>query len=193
MDKIYRRLYENDSPEQIAKLIYLTDLYIYESLFSSFDDKLWIEIIKEEINDKNSIFYKDNLYVCDVDGVVAGLLCACDNGKEYTFAPEHNNLDFTLVKEKYFIPLFEDIKSLTGSTFVHLCVDTNYRKQGIGRSLFEYYFNNISSNDITLDVLDENKNAIKMYESLGFESNNSYYGFGGKEKEDLLVVNMHKK
>lgn len=52
-----------------------------------------------------------------------------------------------------------------------LCVDSNYRKKGIGKELFEYVYQYGVSNgfdSITLNVWNGNS-AMKFYEDLGFK------------------------
>ena len=51
-----------------------------------------------------------------------------------------------------------------------LCVDENNRGMGIGKSLYEYVLNYAKANDyynITLNVWNNNDNAIRFYESIG--------------------------
>lgn len=51
-----------------------------------------------------------------------------------------------------------------------LCVDENYRKRGIGRTLVEYAFEYAKSSgyyNVTLNVWADNKNAVEFYKNLG--------------------------
>lgn len=51
-----------------------------------------------------------------------------------------------------------------------ICVDENYRKRGIGRTLVEYAFEYAKSSgyyNVTLNVWADNKNAVEFYKNLG--------------------------
>ena len=63
--------------------------------------------------------------------------------------------------------VLQDLKTLY---IDDLCVDENNRGMGIGKSLYEYVLNYAKANDyynITLNVWNNNDNAIRFYESIG--------------------------
>ena len=59
-----------------------------------------------------------------------------------------------------------------------MCVDENYRGQGIGSSLLEFiekFAKEKNCTDIGLTVNEENKNAMKIYEKFGMKVKNIAY------------------
>ena len=87
------------------------------------------------------------------------------------FVYESNNkvvgYAFTIKKIVKDDNVLQDLKTLY---IDDLCVDENNRGMGIGKSLYEYVLNYAKANDyynITLNVWNNNDNAIKFYESIG--------------------------
>lgn len=70
--------------------------------------------------------------------------------------------------------MMTDIKTLY---IDDLCVDKDKRGKGIGKSLYQYVLNYAKDNNyynVTLNVWNSNKDALKFYESLGLKPQKTY-------------------
>lgn len=60
----------------------------------------------------------------------------------------------------------------------HLCVDINYRKQGVSMNLIEKFSEIMKSKNVAylkLNAFENNIPAINLYKKLGFEEHSIYY------------------
>lgn len=84
------------------------------------------------------------------------------------------------------------IRNIVGEgEITNVVVASEYRGRGIGRALMEYMlreavFHGIG--DCTLEVRVSNASAIRLYESLGFQSEGIRPGFYEKPKEDAMIM-----
>jgi predicted GNAT family N-acyltransferase len=88
------------------------------------------------------------------------------------------------------IPMFERIDSLipTGKSYVimgQVCVDKNYRKQGIFRGLYDFYRTQLQQefDFLITEVAAINLRSMSAHESIGFKTIDSY-------DEDGIVWNI---
>lgn len=71
---------------------------------------------------------------------------------------------------------------------IDIVIDINYRNKGFGKKLMMFILDEIRSNNcknITLEVSARNNNAIRFYESLGFEKINLIKGYYFDRKKGL--------
>lgn len=144
-----RKVEEKDY-EELVKLVYQVHEFHYEHRPDIYVDgnPLPKEYFENMLNDENAL----NI-VFEEDGKIMGLLMA---------AKKHNNA-IPIARERitYFI---DDI-----------VVDSNYRRKGIGKALYEHLLNMAKSDkvdSIELNVWAFNKSALKFYESLGMTVKN---------------------
>jgi GNAT superfamily N-acetyltransferase len=85
------------------------------------------------------------------------------------------------------IPMFKRIDSLipTGKSYVimgQICVDKNYRKQGIFRGLYHYYRTQLQSefDFLITEVAAINLRSMSAHETVGFKAIDSY------EEDDII-------
>ena len=176
---VYRKAQKSDSIREIAKLLYLTDPYIYPAASPSFEG-IWCEVIKGCLEDEQDFYYQNNLYVAECEGRIVGVIAAVQNGKAYRFAEfAPKSAVAQEVWEGYYTPLAEECLLLSGQTVVNFCTDPAYRAKGIGKGLFAYYLSLFQGETIYLDVLADNNAAIGLYQSFGFQIVKGYKGFGG--------------
>ena len=65
---------------------------------------------------------------------------------------------------------------------IDIYVNSDYRKRGIGKELLNIVINNKKVKNITLEVNVDNKNAIMLYNSLGFKTVSTRKGYyNGKD------------
>jgi len=100
----------------------------------------------------------------------------------------YDNLNYAYIKDNKIVGiLLAKIKYVLASNFVkerktcfidNLAVAASYRRQGIGRNLYENLkkdLNNKNVKAIELNVWAFNKNALKFYEELGMKVKNMTY------------------
>ena len=167
------RKVEDKDYEDLVKLVYQVHELHYEHRPDIYVDgnPLPKEYFDNMLNDENAL----NI-VFEENGKIMGLLMA---------EKKHNNA-IPIAKERitYFI---DDI-----------VVDSNYRRKGIGKALYEHLLNIAKSDkidSIELNVWAFNKSALKFYESLGMTvknmklenilSNNNV----DIEKQELIITN----
>lgn len=177
-DLVLRKAAPSDSLEEIAKLIYDTDPFIYPVLYSGFTED-FCKLIKTCLNDRENFYYLDNLYVAEANGKIISLIAAVKNQKTYRFLPEKSEKapDQRAV-EGYYAPLITECAELSGHTVVNVCTDSDYRGKGIAKALLSYYLDRVTGETVYLDVLADNTAAISLYQALGFSILNAYDGFG---------------
>jgi GNAT superfamily N-acetyltransferase len=88
------------------------------------------------------------------------------------------------------IPMFERIDSLipTGKSYVimgQVCVDKNYRKQGIFRGLYDFYKTQLQQefDFLITEVANVNLRSMSAHEAIGFKTIDSY-------EEDSITWNI---
>lgn len=84
------------------------------------------------------------------------------------------------------------IRNMAGEgEITNVVVAEKFRRRGIGRALMEYMLKEAKLHGMesaTLEVRVSNKNAIHLYESLGFRGEGVRPDFYEKPKEDALIM-----
>ena len=84
------------------------------------------------------------------------------------------------------------IRNIAGEgEITNVAVANKFRRRGIGRALMEYMLKEaalLGMESSTLEVRVSNTPAIRLYESLGFQSEGVRPGFYEKPKEDALIM-----
>jgi len=80
---------------------------------------------------------------------------------------------------------------------LNLCVDTDFRCRGIGRRLLDYMLDRAAAagmNEAFLEVRPSNTNAIRLYQSFGFEQvgvrRGYYQAVGGREDAAVFKLGL---
>lgn len=173
-----RKLADNDDLDQVAKLIYLTDPYIYPQWFDTLEDG--IKVIREMIK-LPTLYNKENITVAVTpDGFVAGIVIS----KQTPFCEDMNQIEkaFELAgvkidKRTDFV--FNSYYAKMGSSddghyIANVAVDENYRKRGIAAAMV----NNIISNqeNCSLECVVSHTSSWRLYQRLGFKIAFEYPG-----------------
>lgn len=115
----------------------------------------------KELQDKAIVFIEDvdkNIIVVEVNGMVRGVACV-----QYVIKPQtatSNERKFYNVEE--------------------FGMDEKFRRQGIGRELFEFIKSDAKARGfdrIELNMWEFNESALKFYESVGFKTYRRYMEF----------------
>lgn len=162
------------------QLIYFTGTYFFDYVFL-YDRKRIMDILQYLFEKKNGIFSHTFSTIAEYDQKVAGLeLGYSKNQKEfhallngiYVITMVGLNKMVKMLYRDYIVHRF--IKTLDSNSYYisHLAVVKDYQHQGIGTKLLENSFKKVAKRKLTscsLDVSIENKNALKLYESMGFK------------------------
>ncbi len=188
-----RRAFMTDDAAQIAKLLYLTDPYIYPFLCDDFSDATWVDFVRRALKCADHVHFAGNMLLATLDDNIVGLICAYSVPSDRVFlqpVDEKVADKYALVWEGYYKNARTHDKSLYIS---NLCVDPAYRHMGIGAALLEQLLAEHSGEAVTLDVLADNSSAIALYEKAGFKAKSRYNGFSGAAQVPVLCVSMEKK
>ena len=177
-DVTIRPLQEGDDLDQVAKLIYLTDPYVYPNWFDSMANG--IRVLREMI-DLPTLYNRENITVAVMpDGFVAGLTVT----KQAPFSEERKHLTkaFQLagIKEDHrtdevFAAYYEKMGEPSDGYYIaNVAVDPNYRKRGIAAALVSQA---LKGHDYcTLECVVANTGSWRLYQRFGFKIAFEYPG-----------------
>lgn len=198
----FRRATPEDNMEEIARLIYDTDPYIYPFWFEKNENKC-INFLKEEMLKPGFIFNYNNLYVAyDVTmNKIVGVICAIDKSVnleyDYESLEKINKYYKTTIKE-YIQPILDEVAEYDDETIYipNVCIDKNLRGKKIGTKLLGYFISQMEKsgfNKFALDCLLHNLPAKNLYHSLGFREMKLMDGFTGEDYLVDVVCFLRKK
>lgn len=164
-----RRAKQNDAVAA-AKLMRIAIEDIAEALTGEEKEERILEVLADFFKqEKNRLSY-ENCFVCDIDGVVVGLLL-CYFGGDAVELDEplaqrlrrmKNDPGLTIEKEAEVEDLYIDT----------VCVAPNYHGQGMGTALFQFVEQYAKENGharLSLAVEQNNTKAQKLYAKLGYK------------------------
>lgn len=173
-----RPMCEGDNLNQVARLIYLTDPYVYPNWFDSIEDG--IKVIKQMIM-LPTLYNKENITVAVTDsGFIVGVVVS----KQAPFVEKIE--DVYLAFEKAGVKRDDRTKQTfdayyakmgieeDGYYLANIAVEKEYRKKGIGTALTKYVMK--GKHYCTLECVIANEGAWRVYQSLGFEIAYEYPG-----------------
>ena len=178
VDITIRKLKNGDDLNQVAKLIYLTDPYIYPNWFNSIEDG--IKVIREMIN-LPTLYNSENITVAVMsDGMISGLVVS----KQTPFIEEQQYISqaFNLAKikeDKRTKEVFDAYYSKMGNVqdgyyIANVVVDPKYRNRGIAATLVSTVMN--GKDFCSLECVIRNSAAWRLYQRLGFKIAYEYPG-----------------
>ena len=170
-----RKLEKNDDLEKVSRLIYDTDVGIFEMLFGERDKA--ISIIRKLIERENNSFSYKHIF-CYIDEEIRGILIGY-NYKDIDESEETAELNEILPKGVMLELFFKSLilkpviekKEVNDLYIQNICVEESYRGRSIGTKLIDYYFEyakNLNHQAVFLDVSYDNYRAKKLYEEKGF-------------------------
>lgn len=183
-----RRAKADDNFEELAKLIYDTDPYIYPFWFNNNIEEAK-KVLAEYITKPGFIYNYENMYIAfdKTTGHIVGLLCAIDYTTDLDFdyselASVNSNYEF--VVRKYIKELIKEVQDNKCMYVVNCCVDKSLRSKRIGTVLFGNFLKLMEKegfDTIEFDCLLHNVRAKNLYHSLGFKEMYTGIGFNGTE------------
>lgn len=186
----------SDNVSAIAKYLHLTDPYIYPKICKDPLDKSWTDLVFNCMKTEHNVFNIQHLSVVLHEDKIVGIMCVIPCGKSLNFSDRLgdsiskdllNNL--CPVIDGYFTPLISESFEYTGHNVTNVCIDSEYRGNGLGALLLSHCVETYGTDLIHLDVIASNTPAIKLYKRFGFEITNEYYGYSGDDTK-LLCYHM---
>ena len=198
----FRRAKKDDNMEEIAKLLYQTDPYIYPYWFDN-DENKCIEFFKEEILKDGFIFNYNNLYVAFDKTInkIVGVICAIDKSVDLNYdydSLKKVNSKYDTTINKYINPILEEVEEFDDTTIYisNVCIDKSLRGKKIGTNLLGYFVSKMEQvgfDRFALDCLLHNLPAKNLYHSLGFREMKLMNGFTGSSDIVEVVCFLRKK
>lgn len=186
-DLIIRTAHEYDNKKEIAALIYETDPFIYPALFGSnkfapMQAKKRLPLLMME---KGNPFSLENIVVAECDGRTVGVAVVLD--QKINAEPVKKlavGASGAHVYENYFEKVNEYFYD-DESYILCFCVNRKERGKGIGKVMLGSIIKMCKHKRQRLHVLENNKEAIKLYEHYGFKKlkNISEKGYSYNEEK----------
>ena len=199
-DIILRRAKKEDNMEDIAKLIYQTDPYIYPFWFNNNVEEA-VKVLVPRIQEPGFIYNYENCYVAyDLNTEkIVGIVCAIDptTNLKYDYSDlEKVNENYKFTIEHYVKVLIEEVKEKKYMYLVNVSVDEAYRSNKIGTRMLKYFVEQMHEagfDEIGFDCLMHNLRAKNLYHSLGFKELSEGFGFDGTNYSTVEIVFFKKK
>ena len=189
-DIVIRAASVADNASKIAKLLYLTDPYIYPFLCADPADEIWVDFVSRALKDPDHVHSARNMLLAIKDGSVVGLICAYPLAAKKVFLqPVDRSVSakYVAVWEGY----YKHAEPSAGGLYIsNLCVDPAFRGKGIGGALLHALLEQHPREDIALDVLADNLSAVSLYEKAGFTPRSRYNGFAGTAADAVQCISM---
>lgn len=168
----------DDRKIEIARCIYDADRYIYPEAFGE-DQELAANAIKRLIGMDNSFFDYKNLLVARYNGQVCGVCLVYDGDSVWDteaikkrigpdLLPERIEEGFQHASKEYFAKHTPETLAPDTIELVACGVDEGFRRKKVAKRMLEKLIELYQEKTIVLDVLADNKEAIHLYESVGF-------------------------
>ena len=180
-DVTIRSIKDGDDLDQIAKLIYLTDPYIYPNWFDNAEDG--IKVIRAMI-DLPTLYNRKNITVAVMpDGFIAGIVVSKQSPftEDINYIKEAFELSGVKMDERTAF-IFDEYYSKMGRSedgyyIANVAVDDNYRKRGIAAAMMNYVMD--GKDYITLECVIANTGSWRLYQRLGYKIAFEYPGVYG--------------
>lgn len=178
---IVRPMQPSDDAEVVAKLIYLSDVFIYPTWFDSIEDG--IKVISKMI-DLHTLYNRKNILLAvNPDGKIVGALVGTEESIDESEETIRQAFERANVKcderthyiyENYYAKMTNDKESFY---VANITVDPDFRHQGIGATLLHEAVQGKKYSH--LECVKENIGAWRVYQRLGFSIIEEYPGVYG--------------
>lgn len=180
-DTVIRPMAETDDRLQVAKLIYLSDDYIYPNWFDSMEDGCKVLAAMTELD---TLYNRKNILVAvAADGRIAGALVAKPHPIVEQMAPMEEAFRLAGVvcdqrTDDVFRQYYKKMRcDHEGLYLANLAVDPDFRGQGIGAALLREALR--GQTVCHLECVQVNIGAWRLYQRMGFVIAEEYPGVHG--------------
>lgn len=177
---VFRKLGPDDDLNQVGRLIYYTDEYVFPYVYDSPEDGARVHA---EMIGRDTIYNRENITVGLVGGAIAGIVVMKEAPvvvsrdemvRAFDAAGVVHDERFDRVFDEYWGPLEKEPE---GFYIANVCVDPRFRRRGIARGMLEFLLED--GRTYNLETVVANEGAFKLYRSLGFVVECRYPGFTG--------------
>ncbi|MBQ8688804.1 MAG: GNAT family N-acetyltransferase [Clostridia bacterium] len=173
-----RKMNGDDDKLQVAKLIYMSDKYIYPNWFDSIEDG---QRVLAEMMSLPTVYNQSNITVAVTeDGFVAGAIVSCDSPavteEKYlyeAFARAGVECDEKRTHGIY-LDYYAKMNDPEGYYLANVAVDPDYRKRGIAATMLLHVIN--GKEMCHLECVKDNIGAWRVYQRVGFTIVEEYPG-----------------
>lgn len=190
----FRYLELTDDLDEIGKLLFYTDPFIYPAFFGSIDNAT--KVMREAISRGKYCFSHENIYCAFYDEKPVAIICKNPNGAYKWNYKEWQEL-FYLAKieipntfddvAKHYFELMNE-EQLKGYIYIlAVCVSKEMRQKHVGTELLKRFIKLHPHDKVLLDTLEENNAGILLYKNAGFKVLNHYCGYSLVEPHPRCV------
>lgn len=172
-----RPMGENDDALQVAKLIYLSDPYIYPNWFDSMEDGK--KVIAAMMN-LPTVYRRENITVAVTeDGCIAGAMVSCDfpvvmDEKYLHEAFRIANVPCDHRTPKMYLDYYAKMNEPEGYYLANIATDPDFRGMGVASTMISRVLEGKTL--VQLECVQSNIGAWRIYQRLGFSIVEEYPG-----------------
>ena len=190
MEKIeIRKLTLDDDLNQVGRLIYYTDDYVFPYVYDTPDDgaKVHAEMVV-----RDTLYNYENITIGVINGEIAGIVVMKEAPLKISKDEMISAFDAAgVAHDERFERVFKEYwglleKEPAGYYIANVCVDQRYRHRGVARAMLNTILE--KGKVYNLESVVANENAFKLYQSLGFVVEYRYPGF-----TDIPCYRMQRK
>ena len=183
--------------ENVAKLIYQTDDYIYPDMFET--EVAAVNILTKLLcTGKDSMFNLDNIYVCELNEEIIGLILWNEGPLNWSSAElrkimEQNNVAYPSklsAVEREYISGYSEQENTDIISILNVCVAKQAQKNGVGKRMLSAFLQEHQGKTVELCVLSKNQAAISLYSSCGFAQHGHEEAAYPKSKQNHTRITM---
>lgn len=192
MDLVIRQAKKDDDFSQIAKLIYLSDVYIFPYWFESME--VGVKILTDMMGEEDTMFSYKHCLVAEIDNQIVGVINYFDWHSDISndYTKWNNTKEFEFVLRKHLRPLDKYQKGDV-VYLAYLAVLPEYRRKNIATKMLKKIFSMYDKVEFTLYCVKDNMPAFNLYIKNGFEYKGDNIGFNAPHKKKPLISKMVKK
>lgn len=197
---IFREVTKEDNMEDIARLLYDTDPYIYPYWFND-DVEEAVNVLAPKMLEDGFIFnYKNCRVAVDQDnGKIVAMLCSINpnTNLEYDYSNLSSvNNNYKFIVDDYLKYLINEVNEKKFVYLTNISVDVDYRGKKVGSRILKDWVKRTDEEgytEIGFDCLMHNLRAKNLYHSLGFKEVAEGIGFDGTIYSTVETVFFKRK
>ena len=174
-----RPLTLQDDLTQVARLIYYTDEYIFPYLYHD-DIDVAVNVITKMI-ERDTLYNYKNILIALYDDKIVGITVYKKTPIKIDIqAMLDCFIDSAVAVDERFYKTYDGYYKLlneepSGIYIANVCVDMAYRRMGVARRMLEFVLSD--AENYYLETVKANLIALRLYQSVGFVTEQEYMGF----------------